>query len=107
MRRSFCVLALATARIALSLALVTAAVLALRLDVDIDADDSQTGKVTASLRLVVRVPAADIGRRSKDEMPAEFRLEASHFAPIRRLDPASLEVTRIDKDSDRPLSGPL
>jgi hypothetical protein len=50
--------------------------------------------------LRVRIPPVDLGRRARDEMPAEFRLVAADFAKDRRLDPASLQVVRHD-----PVSG--
>lgn len=57
-------------------------------------------------QVVVCVAAADIGRRSRDEWPAEFRLSAADFANGRRIDLGSLSVTRCDPEG-RPLSDPL
>src|SRR5947209_17408057 len=47
-------------------------------------------------QLIVRIRPDDIGRRSRDERPAEFRLTAADFAAGRRLDLASLQVQRWD-----------
>jgi hypothetical protein len=58
-------------------------------------------------RVLVKVAAVDIGRRARDEQPAEFRLVAADFARARRLDLASLEVVHWDQAAARPLSDPL
>jgi hypothetical protein len=58
-------------------------------------------------RLFVRVAPADLGRRKRDEQPAEFRIVAADFAPDRRLAPDSLRVVRCDPDNGKELSGPL
>jgi len=55
----------------------------------------------------VRVPPRDIGRRARDEMPAEFRLNAADFAGDRRLDLSSLQIVRHDPASGKDISGPL
>jgi hypothetical protein len=58
-------------------------------------------------RVVVRVPAAKIGPRPRDERPAEFRLAAGDFAAGRRFDLASLQVVRWDPKAANAVSGPL
>src|SRR5207302_2732459 len=60
-----------------------------------------------TVRVLVRVPAADIGRRQRDEAPAEFRLLAADFGAGRRLDPASLRVVRCEAGTGKALSEPL
>src|SRR5205814_1242119 len=50
------------------------------------ADEAET------VRVIVRVAPADLGRRARDERPAEFRLAAPDVPANRRLDPASLRV---------------
>lgn len=42
-----------------------------------------------SVRIHVRVPPREIGRRAKNEMPAEFRITADDLPSNRRLDPSS------------------
>src|SRR5262249_36320035 len=64
-------------------------------------------KLSDEVRLIVRVPPRDIGRRAKDEMPAELRLKASDFAAARPIAPASLRVVRWDVDAGRALSALL
>ena len=49
----------------------------------------------------------DIGKRRRDERPAEFQLRAGDFAFGRRIDLASLEVTRVNPETGQPQSGPL
>lgn len=61
----------------------------------------------APRRLRVRISPVDLGRRTRDEMPAEFRLVAADFARDRRFDLASLQVVRCDPDGDKDLSAPL
>jgi hypothetical protein len=58
-------------------------------------------------RLLVEVPADDIRGRDRDERPAEMRIFAEDFAPDRRIDLASLEVVRCDRETGKELSGPL
>src|SRR5947199_9442117 len=61
-----------------------------------------------NVRVIVRVAPRAIGKREQDEMPAEFRLRASDFAPRRRIDPSSLEIVRWDPHPrDRAIGGPL
>src|SRR5262245_54219724 len=60
-----------------------------------------------AVQILVQGPAADLGSRNKDEMPAEYRLSASDTAPGCRLNLAALQVVRWDPDKSRPLSGPL
>src|SRR5262249_44010432 len=60
-----------------------------------------------TVRVVVRVPPRDIGRRARDEMPAEYRLAVADFAPNRSLDPASLQIVRWDHDAGRAVGGSL
>src|SRR4051794_18657653 len=61
----------------------------------------------APRRLRVRIEAVDLGRRDKDERPAEFRLVADDFGRGRRIDLASLRVVRCDPEGGEDLSGPL
>jgi hypothetical protein len=58
-------------------------------------------------RVVVRVAAADIGARPRDERPAEFRLSPADFAAGRRIDLASLQVVQWDPKAGKTLSSPL
>src|SRR5205085_579316 len=60
-----------------------------------------------TVRVLVRVSAADIGRRQRDEAPAEYRLRAADFDGSRHLDPASLQVVRCEAGTGKALSGPL
>src|SRR5437763_470155 len=69
-----------------------------------DRPDTRPAKDT--VRVLVRVPPADMGRRQRDEAPAEFRLRAGDFG-ARRLDPASLQVVRCEAGTGKALSGPL
>jgi hypothetical protein len=52
------------------------------------------------------VAPVDLGRRTRDEAPAEYRLSAADFDGKRRIDLASLRVTRCDA-AGRDLSEPL
>jgi hypothetical protein len=65
--------------------------------------EQDDGKV----RVFVRVPAADIGKRPRDEAPAEFHLAAKDFAAGRRIDLASFQVVRWDGGRGKAVSGPL
>lgn len=60
-----------------------------------------------SLCVIVRIAPRDIGKRSKDEMPAEYRLAAPDIPANRNLDPASLQVVRWDADAEKPVGKPL
>jgi hypothetical protein len=65
------------------------------------------GEAVLPVRIKVRVAPLDLGPRVRDEMPAEFRLVASDFAPNRHIDPASLRVVRVDADGGKDASEPL
>jgi hypothetical protein len=58
-------------------------------------------------QLVLRVAAVNLGRRIRDEQPAEVRLLATDFDTSHRLDLASLRVVRWDPKASKLLSGPL
>ena len=57
--------------------------------------------------MLVRVSPADIGKRQRDQAPAEFRLTAAEFSANRRIDPSTLQVVRYEVGAKKPLSGPL
>ncbi|MBI1917222.1 MAG: VCBS repeat-containing protein [Planctomycetes bacterium] len=70
-------------------------------------DTKDTRLAEDTVRVLVRVSAVDIGRRQRDEAPAEFRLCAVDFDANRRLDPASLRVVRCEAGTGKALSEPL
>ena len=67
------------------------------------ADGLLAGDEDQSQQVVVTVAPREIGKRVKDEMPVEFRINASDLPKDRRLDPATLAVVRWDVVADKPL----
>jgi hypothetical protein len=58
------------------------------------------------VQVIVRIAASEIGHRTQDERPAEFRLAAPDIPPGRRVDPASFQVVRWDAKAGRALGRP-
>ncbi len=57
--------------------------------------------------VVARVAPVDLASRSKDEQPAEVKLQAADFGGDGRLDLPSLRVTRYDPATEKETSAPL
>lgn len=58
-------------------------------------------------RVRVKIAPRDLGKRDRDEMPAQFRLEAADFGKDQRIDPASIEIVRTNEAGNQNLSPPL
>src|SRR5438128_553055 len=76
-------------KLAMPLTKVLIFFLALGLACNLAAGGEGNGK---PVQAIVVVAPQDIGTRSRNEMPAQFRIAASDLPTNHRLDPASLEV---------------
>lgn len=67
----------------------------------------QEQKDVARVRVIVDVPAEKLTQRNFDERPAEFHVRAADFGAGRCIELETLEVVRVDRESEKAVTAPL